>query len=156
MGLHSSRSTDEIIMKKILPILFLLTLTSQVYPSEKELDCTNVITTRDTNRCEYMKVLEAEKVLQTYVNKSVERWSTEKDFDSHMKSSQETWLKYREAQCGAVYNLWITGTIRGLMSLQCKLDLTKKRTHDIWVAYLTYMDSTPAILPNPYPTSPNK
>lgn len=143
-------------MNKTLIALIYITLLTHTSASDKELDCAKAFMTPDINHCEYLKVVKAEEVLQTYINKSSERYSTEKDFNKHMKASQETWLKYREAQCDAVYNLWITGTIRGLMSLRCKLDLTKKRTHDIWVTYLTYMDSTPAILPNPYPTSPNK
>ena len=155
MGLYRNESAHEIIMNKILPTLILLALTSHIHSTEKELNCTKAYATPDINHCEYLKVVEAEKILQSYINKSSERYSPQKDFDAHMEASQETWLKYREAQCDAVYNLWISGTIRGLMALQCKLDLTKKRTHDIWVTYLTYMDSTPAILPNPYPTSPN-
>ncbi len=36
-----------------------------------------------------------------------------------------------------------------VMAGSCLLDMTKKRTHEIWETYLTYMDSTPPILKEP-------
>ena len=62
---------------------------------------------------------------------------------------QAAWKAYREADCGALYDYWSAGTIRNTMSLTCEIDLTRARTHTVWSEYLTYMDSTPPILPEP-------
>ena len=59
---------------------------------------------------------------------------------------------YRENECGAVYEQWRDGTIRNMMSLTCSIGLTDERTRTIWSSWLTYMDSTPPILPEPRST----
>ena len=56
---------------------------------------------------------------------------------------------YRDAECGAVYDYWSGGTIRGTEQLACQIDLTRRHTHTIWRLWLTYMDSTPPLLPEP-------
>ena len=67
------------------------------------------------------------------------------DFDK----AETLWTSYREAECGAVYDYWRAGTIRTSMELTCEIDLTQRHTHTVWSEWLTYMDSTPPILPEP-------
>ena len=66
-----------------------------------------------------------------------------------MKESQNMWVSYEDAECRAVYQKWIHGTIRGLMAGSCTIGMIKQRTHKIWEEYLTYEDLTLAILPEP-------
>jgi uncharacterized protein YecT (DUF1311 family) len=61
-------------------------------------------------------------------------------------ASAKTWSAYREAECGAVYEDWSTGTIRTVEELGCRIDLTRLRTHTVWRNWLT---STPPVLPEP-------
>ena len=42
-----------------------------------------------------------------------------------------------------------SATIRNAMSLTCRIRLVDQRTHTIWQNWLTFMDSTPPILPEP-------
>ena len=35
------------------------------------------------------------------------------------------------------------------MNLGCMIEATRARTHDIWTDYLTYVDRTPPVLPEP-------
>jgi hypothetical protein len=35
------------------------------------------------------------------------------------------------------------------MALNCQIRLTRMRTYTIWLHWLTYMDSTPPLLPKP-------
>jgi len=72
-----------------------------------------------------------------------------KGFDA----AERSWAAYRKAECGAVYEAWSGGTIRGAEGLLCELRLTRLHTHTIWTEWLTYMDSTPPILPEP-PVAP--
>jgi len=65
------------------------------------------------------------------------------------EAAEALWDKYRDAECGAVYDYWSGGTIRGVESLSCSIRLTTLHTHTIWALWLTYMDSTPPILPEP-------
>jgi uncharacterized protein YecT (DUF1311 family) len=62
---------------------------------------------------------------------------------------QAAWVAYSRADCAAVYDYWSAGTIRDSMELTCEIDLTRRRTHTVWSEWLTYMDSTPPILPEP-------
>jgi uncharacterized protein YecT (DUF1311 family) len=71
--------------------------------------------------------------------------STLLDFDK----AETAWAAYVKAECGAVYDNWSSGTIRTSMELTCALDLTRRHTHTVWSNWLTYMDSTPPILPEP-------
>lgn len=63
--------------------------------------------------------------------------------------AQAQWLDFRKAECAAVYAYWQGGTIRGAMFHNCRIDLTRARTHWLWKTWLTYPDSTPPILPEP-------
>ena len=66
-----------------------------------------------------------------------------------LDAEQAAWEHYRSKHCGNVYELWAKGTIRYEMSATCMLLTTQERTVDIWRAYLTYVDSTPSVLPDP-------
>ncbi len=63
--------------------------------------------------------------------------------------AEKQWKAYRDADCGAVYENWSQGSIRGLMALQCKRRLTQQRTHAIWSSWLTFADNSPPVLPEP-------
>ncbi|MGN6279356.1 MAG: lysozyme inhibitor LprI family protein [Sphingomonas sp.] len=64
-------------------------------------------------------------------------------------AAETAWESYRDRQCDNIYVYWQGGTIRNAMALGCRISLTKERTHMIWKSYLTYMDSTPPVLPEP-------
>jgi uncharacterized protein YecT (DUF1311 family) len=64
-------------------------------------------------------------------------------------AAEHAWANYRDAECGAVYDYWSGGTIRGTEQLSCQIDLTRRHTHTVWRLWLTYMDSTPPLLPEP-------
>jgi uncharacterized protein YecT (DUF1311 family) len=55
----------------------------------------------------------------------------------------------QQQHCAAVYSLWREGSIRGLMHNQCMLQQTRQRTHDVWQVYLTSMDNSTPVLPEP-------
>ncbi|HLZ76236.1 lysozyme inhibitor LprI family protein [Phenylobacterium sp.] len=65
------------------------------------------------------------------------------------QASERAWSAYRDAECGAVYDNWSAGTIRTVEDLACRIGLTRLRTHTVWENWLTYMDSTPPVLPEP-------
>ena len=131
-------------MKKLLLLPLLLT---SIYSNQ--LDCKNANTTYDLMECKKIKITNEEAVLSTYFNEGKKRYSEDTKLISLMRESQKRWLKYRDSECSAVYQMWIEGSIRGLMAGQCVLDMTKRRTHKIWETYLIFGDSTPAILKEP-------
>ena len=70
-----------------------------------------------------------------------------------LDKAQTAWKAYRKSECDSVYVYWQAGTIRGAMALTCQIDLTLARTHEVWSQWLTFMDSTPPILPEPPTTA---
>lgn len=92
---------------------------------------------------------EADALLARYLTAAQAR--IDKDFGSkpNLKAAQAAWARYRDVECGDVFDLWVQGTYRTMADSECMLRLTQQRTHEVWRAYLTYQDSTPPLLPEP-------
>ncbi len=134
-------------MRSIVLVLQLF-LMNQVFASD-EIDCKSPITTIEINTCIGREMESAEATLNKYFLASIHQNTNDQEITKLVRKSQETWKQYREEHCSAIYQLWIKGTIRGVMHGQCKLQLTKDRTYELWRSYLTFMDSKPPLLPEP-------
>jgi uncharacterized protein YecT (DUF1311 family) len=113
-------------------------------------------TTLEINDCRSAELAKAEADLQRYLAAARKRLKSEAADDAGAKAAladldktETAWKVYREAQCSAVYDYWQSGTIRTVMALSCQIDLTRQHTRTLWRTWLTYMDSTPPILPEP-------
>jgi uncharacterized protein YecT (DUF1311 family) len=129
--------------------LILLLLFSIPSFAEDQIDCEKAYTTNEINICSIQEADEAFDILEKYLAKARQRYVSEKSVLYTLNLAQESWLKYRDAHCNAIYEQWSGGTIRGAMYGGCMLKLNKLRTHVIWEDYLTHMDSTPPLLPEP-------
>jgi uncharacterized protein YecT (DUF1311 family) len=112
--------------------------------------------TLEINDCQAARLATAEDELKRYLAAARKRLQSEAADDAGVAKAlagfdkmQAIWTGYRDAECGAVFDYWSSGTIRTSMELTCEIDLTRQRTHTVWSAWLTYMDSTPPILPEP-------
>lgn len=65
------------------------------------------------------------------------------------EAAEIAWRSYRDADCGAVYAYWSSGTIRNLKAIDCRIYQTRVHAHALWRQWLTYADSTPPVLPEP-------
>jgi len=83
-------------------------------------------------------------------SESSESKAAREDALKGLESAQKSWEAYRKAECGALYDNWREGTIRGAMYQSCWRDVTEARTLAIWQTWLNYMDDTPPILPKPH------
>ena len=131
--------------KTVGVVLCLVSLSTQA----ESIDCNNAVTTFDINVCEGKKLKEAEVKLVQYLAKALEVIKEQKEAFSSLEKSQTAWEEYKDEYCDAVYENWSDGSIRGFMQISCLIKLTNQRTHNIWQDYLTYMDSSPPILPEP-------
>lgn len=114
--------------------------------------CPDAVTTLEINEC-YAGVLErAEARMAQYLDAALETVSENDAQTLLMRSTQEGFIAYRGGECGGVHEQYAGGTIRTAMYLDCAIKLTDERTHTIWQNWLTYMDSTPPVLPKPKPT----
>lgn len=125
---------------------------------EPPLDCANAMTTMEMNDCAALDV-EAEEVrMRTYLARSIKAVRDDSDSlelgleaASQMATAQTAWEAYVEAECGAVYTHWQGGTIRVLMALGCKRELTLERTRHLWRTFLSFPDGSEPLLPEPRP-----
>lgn len=133
-------------MRKFFILLFGLHSTLAL---SDDVDCNKAINTIEINYCAGLVLENAELEMNAYLTKSKERNSDDSELIKSIDLAQTAWTSYAEAHCDSIYTQWREGTIRGVMYLSCKIKITKLRTHEIWANFLTYMDSTPPVLPEP-------
>ncbi|MEZ8312302.1 lysozyme inhibitor LprI family protein [Vibrio splendidus] len=136
-------------MKKVLTVVLLTCLPLLASASDDVIDCENAMNTIDINHCAAIELESAQAELDKYLTASFEHNAYDAELVASIKKAQESWQAYMSAHCSSVYTQWRDGSIRGLMALSCKTTLTKQRTHEVWASFLTYMDSTPPVLPEP-------
>lgn len=109
-------------------------------------------TTLQVNACFEACLKDSEVILNRYFQAALRRARKESDAATAAKqliNAERSWLAYRDAECGSVFDYWRGGTIRATMELDCRIRLTRLRTYTIWRDWLTYADSTPPLLPRP-------
>jgi uncharacterized protein YecT (DUF1311 family) len=128
--------------------------------SEEAVDCDHAMTTYDMNVCTGQaldretsrmdRYLVAARTRAEAIDADSGRYGDERsNLATFLRTSQTAWEAYSTIACDGVQDQWKGGTIRTIQSLGCKIELTRERTHFIWANYLTYMDSTPPVLPEP-------
>ena len=109
-------------------------------------------TTPEIEACFKSKLDSVEAELRQYSDAAAKLIDERHDPDETLaafRKGEVAWAAYRDAECDAVYDKWSNGTIRGIMGLTCARLITEARTHEVWLNWLTYMDSTPPVLPEP-------
>jgi uncharacterized protein YecT (DUF1311 family) len=135
-------------MKKTITAIILCI--STINAVEKPEFCTKLeASTIDREHCKHWKMKESEREMNNYLSAAQKRYSDDKKFISLLQKSQAMWIKYSESECLTYEHQWSGGSISTYMYLECKLHMTKQRTYRIWDNYLTFMDSTPPLLPEP-------
>ena len=69
---------------------------------------------------------------------------------AYLAASQTAWTAYARIVCEGVDDSFKDGSIHTAMFLSCMIDMTLERTRVIWRDHLTYWDSTPPVLPEPF------
>ena len=114
--------------------------------------CLDAMTTVDMNECHAAVLERAEARMNDYLSAALAKVEGEDAQTLLLRSTQEGFLAYRGGECGGVHEQFAGGSIRTAMYLQCAIRLTDERTHTLWRNWLTYMDSTAPVLPEPQPT----
>lgn len=135
-------------MKKCIFIL-LACISFSTFAEEKPINCNNVMSTIEINHCAAIDLESAQVTLDRYLKFSLEHNSHDPVLIAAIKLAQQNWQTYMSSHCDSVYTQWRDGTIRGVMAISCKTKLTKQRTHELWDNFLTYIDKTPPVLPEP-------
>lgn len=134
------------IINKFFILLFFI---YSVNALSDDFDCDKAMTTPQINYCAGVELEKVQLEMNTYLTKSKEHNNYDPELIQSISVAQKAWSLYAKAHCESIYTKWRDGTIRGVMFLNCKTKLTKQRTHEIWANFLTFMDSTSPVLPEP-------
>lgn len=128
--------------------LILAFATLPAFASDTAQDCENAMSTMEINQCAQLELETAEAEMHRYLVAALNRHEADDALVESIQQAQELWEGYRQAHCDAVYTQWRDGTIRGVMSLSCKKQLTQARTHTLWESFLVTMEGE-SLLPEP-------
>ncbi len=102
------------------------------------LDCARASTTLELNECAARAQKAVEQTLnQTYQQalKALQQPDTETEKFSatrqRLVEAQRAWMKFREADCEAVYLQYVSGSIRNLMFIGCMQKHAERRIDDL-------------------------
>jgi uncharacterized protein YecT (DUF1311 family) len=130
-----------------------LLLSASIASSQVRADPCDGADTISMAKCMDGKIARATQRLNEYTGRAKARFESEDR--STMKAISDAAVAfeaYRKTYCGAVFEEWREGTIRYAMHQNCELRLIDQQTHHVWQDFLTYVDSTPPLLPEPKPT----
>lgn len=133
-----------------LSICFLLLVFSSYSLAEnEEFNCDKPLSTIEVNYCASVILELAKNELTLYLNTVYLHHNDDQILVDAIKQAQNAWENYSTFHCESVYTQWRDGSIRGIMAISCQTELTKQRTHDVWNNFLTYMDNSTPVLPEP-------
>ena len=127
----------------LMPLVLLLPSTLHAQHSGT-MPCDSAKTTLDMRRCASQALEEGKRDLDKYL-KEARRVASK---SALLDSAQAAWERYRDIACRAAGSEYEGGTIKPVVVLNCLLDLTRKRVHELYDDYLG-MSDTP--LPEPKP-----
>lgn len=119
-------------MKRLLYSLLLIGCAGHSYA----LDCTKAVTTPDINECTSIEQKKVEDKLNKVYQGIVK--PLEGDEKKTLVEAQRAWVKFREADCNAVYQRWIDGTVRNVMFISCMQDRAETRIKELQEYAKTY------------------
>ena len=123
------------------PRLLLLTtlfMASGALAAAPKPDCANASTTPEMTQCAALDADAAEAKLNATYKQLIQNLSqpdteSEKYSETRQKLqiTQRAWIKFRDADCEAVYQANSGGTLRGLAALGCKRNRAEQRTREL-------------------------
>lgn len=108
-------------------------------------------TTPEVNACLGSEYSQADMFLNKYYKAAIQQAKTYKGGNTvkDLINAQRAWIKYRDSECHAAADKYRGGTIASSMETSCLIRTTRIRTYLIWRNWLTFVDSTPPLLPRP-------
>jgi len=113
--------------------LFLFALATACAPA-LALDCKNAMSTPEINECAAAEQKAVESKLNQVYRRVIKSLETNKDSAAakdKLVLAQRAWVKFREADCDAVYENWAGGTIRTVMYIGCMRQHAEQRIKDL-------------------------
>jgi uncharacterized protein YecT (DUF1311 family) len=101
--------------------------------SSHALDCKNAMSTPDINECAAIGQKKVEDKLNLAYQDKLKYFNDPEDAGTKKSliAAQRAWVKFREADCNAVYEQWKTGTIRTVMFIECMQKRAETRIKEL-------------------------
>jgi uncharacterized protein YecT (DUF1311 family) len=99
--------------------------------------CGKAMTTVEINKCGQANHQKSDKKLNAAYQAALHHIEglddpqQRKDTKQGLIEAQRLWVQFRDKDCGAIYDLWRDGTIRGAMYWGCMTGHTETRTKDL-------------------------
>lgn len=93
-------------------------------------DCKNAVATPDINECAAVEQKKTEDKLNL-VYQQVIKSITDAETKKALTEAQRAWVKFREADCKAIYTQYKTGTARTVMYIGCMQGHAETRIKDL-------------------------
>lgn len=116
---------------------------------QPQLLCLNAKNTAEETQCLNQEFAKANSVLAEYLTAAQEKINKQNSGRPQIAAAQEAWLRYRDAQCGDVYAYEERGSYRYRAELECEIEATRSRTHQIWSAYMRTFGTSQPLRPEP-------
>jgi uncharacterized protein YecT (DUF1311 family) len=136
-------------LKNVFSGLVLATALGAAQAESPQALCLHANGTPEETKCLSAELAKSDQVLGEYLKVAQERINQQNAGKPQLAASQAEWLRYRSAQCGDVYTYEVAGTYRYRAELECEIEATRARTHDVWSAYMRTFGSSTPIRPEP-------
>ena len=124
-------------MRHVLTLIFLILPSLLPAQGSVSAACRDAKTTLDMERCASRDLEEAKQDLARYLQEA-HRFANGRAL---LDSTQAAWERFRDMACRAAGTQDEGGTIRPLVVLNCLMDVTRKRTRELYEHYLRNMDT---------------
>ncbi|KAB2961990.1 MAG: DUF1311 domain-containing protein [Thermoanaerobaculia bacterium] len=105
--------------------------------------CPGAVTTLDLEQCLEQLLLREQVMLDRYLSAAEEEFRDRPSILAAVAEAQEAWIAFVAADCRAIHERWAPGSLRGYMSLDCRIAHTARRTRDLWADFLNPDPSLP-------------
>lgn len=103
--------------------------------------CSEALSTYEINQCAANELDLAEQALMRQLDRVYSLYSADRQLVESIKLAQQSWQAYLASHCDSIYMKWRGGTIRGLMGIHCKTQLTRQRSRELWLNFLNNLDA---------------
>jgi uncharacterized protein YecT (DUF1311 family) len=104
--------------------------------------CASETTTLAMGQCLRVALHEADSTLALYYDTALRRAAA----PAALRRAQVQWTRFRDADCDAIGAERQGGSLGPLATSQCRLDLARERTHELWDIYIRITENP---LPEP-------
>lgn len=135
--------------KFVLPGFVLALTITTAHAEAPQLLCLQSQSGVEETSCLSKELDKSKAMLYAYVTAAQAQIDRQHGGKPQLAAVQNEWEKYRSDHCQNVYDYQEAGTYRYRAGLECEIEATRSRTHEIWSAYMRTFGSSEPIRPEP-------